>query len=215
MLRIVALQSMATRLTCEARCCLASEAEASEAATALRAVRLALGSLAFQARGGLCQSHEVCWCAHLCARVLRLRACWRAEACKAGLQRNRAEEGVLASHRGGRRAGFSLHCAAMYSGKLSPRGGVLCVRVWRAVWGSQLGTRLSEMPAHACVAVECVFECGSLGTLVKWPAQAAWRDQRAILTSRWPPPRRWQGRARRAFLPACVFWWKKLLLLSF
>ena len=75
---------------------------------------------------------------------------------------------------------------------------LLCVRVWRAVWGSQLATRLSEMPAHACIAVECVFECGSLGTLVKWPAQAAWRDQRAISTSRWPPPRRWQGCARRA-----------------
>ena len=82
--------------------------------------------------------------------------------------------------------------------------GVLCVRVWRAVWGSQLATRLSEMPAHACVAVECVFECGSLGTLVKWPAQAAWCDQRATLASRWPPPRRWQGCARRAYLPVCV-----------
>ena len=37
--------------------------------------------------------------------------------------------------------------------------------------------------------LECVVECGSLGTLVKWPAQAAWRDQRATSTSRWPPPK--------------------------
>ena len=78
-----------------------------------------------RARGGLCQRHEVCSCARSCACVPRLRACWRAEACSDGAQRNRAWAGVLAPHRGGRRAGFSLHCAVRYSGK-SCRRVVVC-----------------------------------------------------------------------------------------
>ena len=96
----------------------------------------------------------------LCAWC-KAAACWRAEACSDGAQRNRAWAGVKGADRGGRRA-ILLHCAAMYSGKLSPRGGVLLA--CGVLWGSQLATghlRCQRMR----VLLWSVFECGSLGTL--------------------------------------------------
>ena len=74
LVRLVASQSIA-REECKACSCVACGMEASQAATAQLAVWIAVGRLAFQARGGLCRRHEVCSCARLCARVLRLRAC--------------------------------------------------------------------------------------------------------------------------------------------
>ena len=54
--------------------------------------------------------------------------------------------------------------AAKLSRKLSPRGGALCA--CGVLFGQRSCTRPSEMPECACVAVECVCECGSLGTFI-------------------------------------------------
>ena len=64
--RLVALQSIA-RVESKALGCVACRVEASKAAMAQLAVQIAVGRLAFQARGGLCRRHE---CARVRVRVL-------------------------------------------------------------------------------------------------------------------------------------------------
>ena len=57
LVRLVALQSVA-RKESKACSCVACRAEALKAAMAQLAVQIAVGRLAFQARGGLCRGHE-------------------------------------------------------------------------------------------------------------------------------------------------------------
>ena len=106
-----------------------------------------------------------------------------------------------------RRAGAGdarkIWSAALQSGQGSRcRAVVCCVRMC-----GLLREAASWPDGHlSCQSVRALLwiVCLSVVRWVKWPARAAWREQRAILTSRWPPPRQRQGRARRAFLPACV-----------
>ena len=157
---------------------------------------VAFRNLAFRARGGLCHGQVD---SLACVCVCGLRVCCFVICCASVLGRSRKCAFLRAVQAGGVRAGSLQHIAAKWIGRARARGVAACARARQTPEPFQVERLEWGWPRLVCRFGECARGRCLSRPPVKRPARASWRDQRAILASRWPSPRWRQGGARRAY----------------